>query len=1187
MGNGRWLAGRLGRDAERQSVKRRSAEKSLEGSGSSGARMRALGAMLVLLLAGSALLGSGFCRAALKSVDQLSAASTLSASRSSLPSKSSSSRLTPLQAKARLSQPDARSILGQLPLIFEANQGQADSRVKFLARGTGYSLFLDETSAVLTMQTARSAPDQQYVRMKLVGANSAAATSGTNPLPGKSNYIFGNDPQRWHTGVPQFAGVRYQSVYPGIDLVFYGKEGRLEYDFKVAPGADPSLAELQFEGADKLKLSGGDLILTGEDDGGLRLQAPHIYQRDGDRQTPVAGRFVLRAGNRVAFEIGSYDRSRELIIDPVLDFSTYFGGSGTETSPSVSVNGNGNIYIVGTTTSPQSSFPDAAWTSIPTTLTITPAGPSHIFVAEINPSTSTVVYETFIGGSGSDSSIGISVDGQGDAFIAGNTTSPDFPTTGEYYQSAPEAKSTQCASVTCTSVFVSELNPGGSALSYSSYLSGNGNDQASGMTIDLNGDAFVTGTTTSDDTPAGTDAFPASNDAYQTSSKIPGSLQFFVTELNTHISSTGGITYSTYFGGTTPVPPVTCTPPASCNVGGGVAVDAIGNIYFDGTTNFYNSGSGAYGNGNGTSDFPILNAYQPCLDTSPPTVLPVVVQCSNTNLGTTYPTDAFVAKINPNAVQTGATQLLFSTYLGGMGNDSAAGIAIDSGAANIYLTGSTNSPDFVLPTSTAAYQDCLNSPGVVAATTASCPTTTSNTDAYVARMTNPTLAAGGTPNFVQLTYFTYLGGSGNDSGSAIAVLDATNSSLADVVVTGATSSTNFPVTASPIQSALLGPQNAFFAQIDTTTVTGQNGVGSYVTYCCEPATGAGGTDRGTGIAVDSNLNSYFVGDTTSSTFTTFNPVQNQLKGARNAFAAKLGPATDLCINCVPPVISPVGIVGAGNQVITTFTVANEGPDPATFVTVTGTVDNSQATFVSGTAGSGTCGAPAQNSVTCQIQTLQAGATSLVVFTVVPNQGGVYSVNATVSANLSNTSVGNVATATFTAAGYKLFISPPAQNIPAGQIATYGVTVSPASGFTQANVSFSCSSPPSGATCNFTPSSINLANGAQSTTLRLTTTAQPVPTASAGWRRSFYALWLMFPGMALLGWRVGGKGKKARLLGLLMLSLFFALILLQPACSSTKTPVPVSGTPSGVYPMTVTATSGSFSFTVPFQLTVTP
>ena len=196
--------------------------------------------------------------------------------------------------------------------------------------------------------------------MKLVGANAAAATAGTDPLPGKSNYIIGSDPQQWHTGIPQFAGVCYRSVYPGIDLVFYGNQGRLEYDFRVAPGGDPSQAELQFDGANKLELSGGDLILTSKDEGGFRLQAPHIYQREGDRQEPVAGRFVLRAANRVAFEIGPYDRGRELIIDPVLDFSSYFGGSGSETSPSVAVNGNGNIYIVGTTTSPQASFTDAS-----------------------------------------------------------------------------------------------------------------------------------------------------------------------------------------------------------------------------------------------------------------------------------------------------------------------------------------------------------------------------------------------------------------------------------------------------------------------------------------------------------------------------------------------------------------------------------------------------------------------------------------------------------------------------------------------------------------------------------------------------------------------------------------------------------------------------------------------------------
>jgi hypothetical protein len=1144
--------------------------------------------MLVFLLAGAALLGSGFQGSAPKSLGHLPASSNPSSfllplrssslqasSLQSLSLESSPLESNPPQARALHSKPDARAILGQLPLIFEPNQGQADSRVKFLARGAGYSLFLDETSAVLTMQTARSAPNQQYVRMKLVGANSAAATAGTNPLPGKSNYIFGNDPQRWHTSIPQFAGVRYQSVYPGIDLVFYGKEGRLEYDFKVAPGADPSQAELQFDGATKLQISGGDLILTGEDEGGLRLHAPHIYQRDGDRKTPVAGRFVLRAANRVAFEIGSYDRSRELIIDPVLDFSTYFGGSGTETYPSVAVNGNGNIYIAGTTTSPQGSFPVGPTTSIPTTLTISPAGPSHIFVAEINPFTATVLYETFIGSSGTDTSVGIAVDSSGDAYLAGNTTSSDFPTTGDFYQSSPEAKGAQCASITCTSVFVSELNPAGSALSYSSYLSGNGNDQASGMTIDLNGDVFVTGATTSQDTPSSADVFPASNSPVPYQPLPKASIQFFVTELNTRIPGPGGVTYSTYFGGSTPA--------GAIAIGGGIAVDSTGNIYFDGTTNFYNSGAGTYGDGQ-TEDFPILNAYQPCLDTPPPTVLPVSIPCT-APATTPYPTDAFVAKINPNAAQTGGAQLVFSTYLGGTVNDSGTAIAIDSGAANIYVTGTTDSPDYILPTGSAAYDSCLNNANPIGSTAACTTANTTNTDAYVARMTNPTTSTTGTPNFVPLTYFSYLGGAGNDSGLAIAVLDAANGSLGDAVVTGATSSSNFPVTTFPIQSTLTGAQNAYFAQIDTTTVIGQTGVGSYVTYCCEPAVGAGGVDRGTGIAVDSSLNSYFVGDTTSSTFTTFNPVQPTLKGARNAFVVKLGTATDLCITCVAPIVSPVGIVGAGNQVTSTFTVANEGPDPATFVNVTGSVNNGQATFISGTAGSGTCSAPVQNVVTCQIQTLQAGSTSLVDFVVVPNESGQYSVNASISAN-NNTNTNNVATASFTASGYQVSILPSSQSIAAGQPAVFGLQVNAKNGVSGATISFSCSTLPSGAACLFSPSSITLGNGPQTTTLTVTTTAQPVSTTSTGWRRSLYALWLMVPGMTLLGWSVGGR-KKLRVLGLLMLSLFFALILLQPSCSSTKTPTPVSGTPSGTYPLTVTVTSGSYSQTVPFILTIAP
>src|SRR5271163_1610713 len=254
---------------------RRSGESSAESfgktlekdSGKSLLWFRALGGLVVLLVAGSVLLGLGSRRFGQKFATQHPASQSPALSR------------LPLKSK-----PEARAILGQLPLMFEPNQGQADPQVKFLAHGAGYSLFLDANGATLAMQTAPSAAQrgEQFVRMKLVGANPVAALAGADALPGKSNYMIGNDPQKWHSGIPQFAGVHYAGVYPGIDLVFYGNQGHLEYDFRVAPGANASQAELEFDGASKLKLSGGDLILTGKDAGGLRLQAPQLYQLDGD-----------------------------------------------------------------------------------------------------------------------------------------------------------------------------------------------------------------------------------------------------------------------------------------------------------------------------------------------------------------------------------------------------------------------------------------------------------------------------------------------------------------------------------------------------------------------------------------------------------------------------------------------------------------------------------------------------------------------------------------------------------------------------------------------------------------------------------------------------------------------------------------------------------------------------------------
>src|SRR5258708_7531746 len=265
MGNGRW-SGRT--------------------SDSSLRWIRACGAAAILVAAGSGLVGFGSLRRGVTVTPKRAAASPIS----TFPRSFSAAR------------PNASAILGQLPLIFEPNQGQADASAKFVARGAGYSLFLDERGALLGVPNKRSAAkgEGSLVRMRLVGSDPAATARGTNLLPGKSNYLIGNDRRKWHSGVPQFGGVLYGNVYPGIDLVFYGNQGRLEYDFKIAPGADPSRAELQFDGAKNLAVKGGDLVLG---DGGLRLQAPQIYQRDGDRRIPVAGHFAVRAPNRVGFVV--------------------------------------------------------------------------------------------------------------------------------------------------------------------------------------------------------------------------------------------------------------------------------------------------------------------------------------------------------------------------------------------------------------------------------------------------------------------------------------------------------------------------------------------------------------------------------------------------------------------------------------------------------------------------------------------------------------------------------------------------------------------------------------------------------------------------------------------------------------------------------------------------------------------
>ena len=350
---------------------------------------------------------------------------------------------------------------GKLPLSFEANQGQTDPQVKFLSRGRGYSLFLTSTEAVLSLISPQGAPSAQrdnsasdsaplvssavsppkqesaVLRMGLVGANPEPQVVGLDELPGKSNYFIGNDPKKWRTNVPTYRKVAYQEVYPGIDLVYYGTDQRqLEYDFIVAPGADPKAITLHFEGAESIELDAQGNLLLHLSEGKVRVRKPDIYQKGAGAQQEISGTFVLEGKNGVGFEVAAYDVDKPLIIDPVLVYSTYLGGAERDEAVAIAVDDSGNVYVTGFTLTFTGS------SSFPTESPIQPTfggGFSDAFVSKLSTDGSTLLYSSFLGGSGGEQGSSIALDASGNAYVTGFTLSAEFPTTaGAFQQSTPE-----------------------------------------------------------------------------------------------------------------------------------------------------------------------------------------------------------------------------------------------------------------------------------------------------------------------------------------------------------------------------------------------------------------------------------------------------------------------------------------------------------------------------------------------------------------------------------------------------------------------------------------------------------------------------------------------------------------------------------------------------------------------------
>ena len=663
---------------------------------------------------------------------------------------------------------------GSLPLAFEPNQGQSDSRVKFLSRGGGYTVFLTETGAVLTLEDAAGSA----VRASLVGA-SPATIDGADPLSGHSNYLLGNDPRRWQIGVPQFGKVRYTGIYPGIDLLFYGNQRQLEYDFIVSPHRRPSAIRLAIDGAQSVRLdSNGDLVL-GTRSRPIRMQRPIAYQDIEGTRRRVAVRYRLMRGHTVGFDVGPYDTNAALVIDPlVLVHSSYLGGFEWDEPNDMALDPAGNTYVTGLTEG--RGFPVTEGGQLSASVSSVNA-----FVTKIDPSGLSVVYSTIFGGSGFENPHGIAVDASGGAVVAGGTTSADFPAVGGLQT---ELRGTEDA-------FVVKLAPSGTSFVYSTLFGGSGADEFTDLAVAPTGEVYAAGTTMSVDLPVRNAVQPSFGGA---------TFDMFAVKLNADVSQ---VRYATYLGG------------SGDESGPSLAVDSAGSAFIVGSTR--------------SADFPTANAVQPVFrggssggfypdafvtKLSPDgsslvystylgglsfdSATDVAVDASGNAyvVGSTesgdfprvggiprtnysaYP-DAFVTKIN----STGSA-LLLSTTLGGSNSDAALRVALDA-TGNLWVAGFTSSEDFP-----------VKSP--FQATFAG-----GWDDGFVAKLN---------PQGSSLLTSTYFGGSGRDYISGLAI-DAAGS----VLVSGVTSSPDLrmlnpfqpALAATPDQQGSQGGQDAFLAKL--------------------------------------------------------------------------------------------------------------------------------------------------------------------------------------------------------------------------------------------------------------------------------------------------------------------------------------------------------------------------------------
>ena len=1091
------------------------------------------------------------------------------------------------------SAPQIRSS-GYPSLFFEPNQGQTDSKVKFLSRGDGYSIFLTSSGMVLALKSSEvtsSAPSftpltfaskRSYAGRKLwrdalvqkstgtvlnialVGGSTNPEVIGEQPLATKVNYFIGRSRAMWRTNVPTYARVRYRNVYPGIDLVYYGNQGRVEYDFDLAPGADPTQIRFAVNGADSLKVDGlGNLVLA-KGNTSLRFQAPLVYQTRNGVRVPLSGEYAPQGNKQVGFTVGSYDRQKPLIIDPVLVYSSYLGGTSDDFGEAITVDSGGNAFVAGITDSPD--FPTAVLGSYPSTK-------FRMFLTKLDPTGSSLVFADYFGGTGGgDEASSLALDSTGNIYVAGTATSTDFPVLNPYQSTL---SGTQDA-------FLTKFSSDGSSIIFSTYLGGTTSQSANSLAIDPSNQVVIAGSTSSSDFPTAA--------AYQSTVSADQFGDWGVYGFVTKFASDGAsLIYSTYLAGNT-LNATACTACFPDSEVMGVAIDGSGNTYVTGNTT--------------TTNFPVTSgAYA---TTSP--------GYSLSNVG-------FVSKLSNSG------GLIYSTFLGGQTSSFLNAIAVDStGAA--YVTGFDTANDgFPILNTAICDPSSANCNGTIIAKLDSAGANLQYSTYLAAtnEMAGQAIAVDSLGNAFVLgsdTQFsltkpienyagngdvviaeidatattqvmaTFLGGQAPEAAAESLALDNSGA----IYVTGWTQSADFPVTQGAFQTVFGGGSDAFVAKIDPNTSASAVALSPFfvdfgsilVNTPSSPQTVVLRNMGSAALNISSKTASGDFAETDDCgssvpaaslcTFTiTFTPtavgprsgtltiVDDAQGSPHSASLSGLGTGASSSLALAPSSLvfssSPVGS-GSASQ---TLTVSNLG---------------NSAVVINGIRMTGDFGSTGTN-----CGNLAPNATCTVQVSFVPTAAG----PRTGSLQLTDVS-GNSQTILLSGSGVDFVASAPDASaaVSAGGSASYELTVGSVGGVFSNPVSFSCSGAPLLASCTVTPNLLTPGAGSTSVTVMVSTTGTGLQSKNRASRAGILASWMFIP-FGLFGILLMGRNNRTKLAqhGLTML-LMVSLLALGGCAGGTSTvqrASAIKATSAGTYTLTVKGTSGKAEHTTRLTLVV--